>query len=332
MATRSWSGRDVLETSRSYQECCVLAAAADLDVFTELARSPRTAGELARDLRCDPRAMRVLLDAAAAIGLLSKQGDRYSPAGGTETLLVDGAPGSVLALVRHQENCMRRWVQLPRVVQTGRPAERTPSIRGEADDTASFIGGMHVLAEPIAPELVAAIPRPWRHVLDVGGGPGTWTAAFLRADPAARATLFDLPAVIPLARERLSAAGLLDRVSLAAGDFMRDPLPGGADLAWVSAIVHQNSREQNRYLFSSVAEALVPGGRIAIRDMVMEPSRTEPVAGALFAVNMLTGTQGGGTFTLAELREDLEASGFAGADLLRRDQGMHSIVIARKRG
>ena len=92
---------------------------------------------------------------------------------------------------------------------------------------------------------------------------------------------------------------------------MIDALPPGADLAWVSAIVHQNTRAQNRALFTAVFEALTPGGRIAIRDILMEEDRTRPVAGALFAVNMLVATQGGGTFTLAELREDLVAAGFA---------------------
>jgi len=54
------------------------------------------------------------------------------------------------------------------------------------------------------------------------------------------------------------------------------------------------------------------------------------VAGALFAVNMLVATEGGGTFTFAELREDLEAAGFIQAAVLRADEAMNSIVVARK--
>jgi hypothetical protein len=102
------------------------------------------------------------------------------------------------------------------------------------------------------------------------------------------------------------------------------------DLAWVSAIVHQNSRAQNRALFAKVFRALVPGGRIAIRDVLMAASRTKPVAGALFAVNMLVATEGGGTFTFDELREDLKTVGFARPTVLRRDVAMNSIVVAQK--
>ncbi len=111
---------------------------------------------------------------------------------------------------------------------------------------------------------------------------------------------------------------------------MVDTLPGGADLAWVSAIVHQNSREQNRTLFRKIFGALEPRGRVAIRDIVMDEGRTRPPAGALFAVNMLVATQGGGTFTLRELSEDLTAAGFTEPSLARKDEGMNSIVLARK--
>ena len=63
----------------------------------------------------------------------------------------------------------------------------------------------------------------------------------------------------------------------------------------------------------------------------MDPSRTSPVAGALFAVNMLVGTEGGGTYTLEEVREDLEASGFREVVLLRRDPAMNSLITALRR-
>jgi hypothetical protein len=115
-----------------------------------------------------------------------------------------------------------------------------------------------------------------------------------------------------------------------AGDFLADRLPQGADLAWISAIVHQNSRAQNRALFANVFQALVPGGRVAIRDILMDEGRTRPVAGALFAINMLVATPGGGTFTFDELRQDLEAARFTRVTLARRDAGMNAIVQAHK--
>ena len=53
----------------------------------------------------------------------------------------------------------------------------------------------------------------------------------------------------------------------------------------------------------------MPGGKITVRDVVMEPCRTEPLEGALFAINMLVNTNTGGTFTFEEYAEDLRARG-----------------------
>ena len=320
----------ILTMARQYQEACVLGAAAELDLFAVLEPRPLTPAETAARLETDLRGTTILLDALAALELLEKQFDRYAVPPAIAPLLAGQGPGSVLAMVRHQGNCLRRWDQLARVVKSGRPALRTPSLRGEEGDRESFIGAMDVISAPVADTVVADLALPFRHLLDLGGGPGTWTLAFLRATPGARATLFDLPPVIPLARRRIETAGMLDRVTLAAGDFETDPLPEGADLAWISAIVHQNSRARNRDLFTAIREGLLPGGLIAIRDIVMEPDRTTPRGGALFAINMLVGTEGGGTFTFAELREDLESAGFTDIELRRRDPWMSSVVTARR--
>jgi len=328
---KTWTPDDVLLLARGYQAASVLAAAADLDLFRSVTGGGLTAEEIARARSCDLRAATILLDSLAALELLEKTGHRYTVPPGLLPLLAQEGPGSILSMARHQANCLRRWAQLTRVVMTGRSAAGEPGPLGGEADTRSFIGAMHDVSSPVAGEVIGGLkPMDVACVLDVGGASGTWSLAFLEIFPGASAILFDLPEVIPLARSRITAMGMADRVRFVAGDFLRDPLPEGADLAWVSAIIHQNSREQNRALFASVLRALSPGGRIALRDVVMEPSRTAPAAGALFAVNMLVGTEGGGTYTLDEIREDLEAAGFGGVTLLRRDPAMNSLVTATR--
>jgi len=135
---------------------------------------------------------------------------------------------------------------------------------------------------------------------------------------------------MPLARERLTGAGLADRVTLVPGDYNAAELPGGADFAWLSAVAHQNSRQQNRALYAKIHAALTPGGTLVIRDIVMAPSRTSPPAGALFAVNVLVNTEAGGTFTLSEYSEDLASAGFGRIELLHEDDAMNSLIRAVK--
>lgn len=329
----SWTAQKILTLGRSYQAAAVLVAAADLDLFECLGRGRRTAAELSKQLLCNRRGLSVLLDALVALKLVEKSANLYCLPPGLRTLLTAAGKYSVLAMAQHQANCLRRWAQLARVVKRGRPTQAGPSVRGEAGDLEAFIGAMHNVSAPNAARVIQALRGlQFRHVLDLGGASGTWTLAFLRARRSCRATLFDLPQVVPLAERRLASTNLKGRIKLMAGDFMKDSLPSGCDFAWVSAIVHQNSRAQNRALFKEIFQALQPGGHIAIRDILMDETHTQPVAGALFAVNMLVATEGGGTFTLAELREDLGSAGFTDVTVLRKDEGMNSLVVAKKPG
>ena len=328
---KQWTAEEILSLGRGYQRAAVLAAAADLELFGAIGHKPLPAAPLARRLRCDRRALTILLDALAAMQLLEKRGERYSVPASVVPLLGGNGERSVLAMTQHQANCMRRWGQLARVAKTGKPAPRSASIRGEKGDAASFIGAMHDISGPQADRVIRAIkPLNFRHLLDVGGASGTWTIAFLRACPEATATLFDLPQVIPMARRRLNPARLGRRVKLVAGDYTRNALPPGADFAWISAIVHQHSREQNRRLFQKVNRSLLRGGRIAIRDILMDSTHTKPASGALFAINMLVATHSGAVFTFEELREDLISAGFKQPVIARHDEWMNSIVIATK--
>ena len=329
--TKKWNAKEVLEMARLYQPACVLGAAAELDVFSPLHEKPMTAPALASELDTDLRATTILLDALVAMEFLTKQRNIYSVPKNVAIILAEKSKGNILPMLRHMFNCFRRWAMLADVTKTGEPVERTPSTRGEAADQVSFIGGMHNLSAPISAEVVDKLqPLKFNHLLDIGGASGTWTIAFLNAVPEAKATLFDLPAVISMAEQRISEAGMIDRISFVPGDFYTDDLPNGADLAWLGAICHQNSREQNRALFSKVHKALNDGGVVVIRDVVMNPSHTEPKGGALFAVNMLVNTEGGGTYSFDEYKQDLCEVGFGKVRLVHQDEFMNSLIRAEK--
>lgn len=328
---KPWTADEILDLARSFQPACVLAAAADLDLFDAFGADHLTADAIARRLQCNKRGITILLDALVALQMLNRQSSRYSVPASIAKILTHDGSDSILAMAQHQANCLRRWDQLAKVIKSGKSAPRIHSIRGEQGDTASFIGAMHAINARVAAKVVRDIqPFPFNRLLDVGGASGTWTIAFLHANLSGSATIFDLPPVIRLAEKRLTEVGLRYRVNLVNGNFYTDPLPKGCDLAWVSAIVHQNSRHQNRMLFRKIYRVLDNGGRIAIRDILMEESRTAPISGALFAVNMLVGTEGGGTFTFEELRDDLKAAGFVGAKVVRHDEGMNSVMVAKK--
>lgn len=326
-----WTSDEIFGMVRAFQPACVLVAAAELDIFTALSQKPMTAQSVADELHCDRRATTILLDALTALGFLTKRQNKYSVLAEAAEILSETANSSQLAAVRHLGNCLRRWAQLAKVTQTGKPAERAPSIRGAEADMAAFIGAMNNFSAPIAAQIIDRLqPLTFHHLLDIGGASGTWTIAFLRSVPQAKATLFDLPDVIPMARRHIADAGFSDRINLVAGDYYEDELPGGADFAWLSAIAHQNSRKQNRELFTKIYTALQKTGVLVIRDVVMDESRSQPEAGALFAVNMLVSTESGGTYTFDEFKEDLLQAGFQKVTLIHKDEAMNSLIRADK--
>jgi O-methyltransferase/methyltransferase family protein len=223
---RPWDTRSVLDAARAFQESRILLTGVELDLFTRLARKARTGAAIARSLKTDHRATAMLLDTLTPLWACSRRRAvltaRRRMLRPCSTL---GAAHRACRWARHLANLWRTWDGLTEAVRTGRPSAAGPGERTGAD-LRSFIGAMAVIAAPQAARIVHAI-RPGRAkgLLDVGGGPGAYTAAFLRACPTMRATLFDLPPVVEIARAELRKAGLLGRVDLVPGNFMTDPLP-----------------------------------------------------------------------------------------------------------
>jgi predicted methyltransferase len=154
--------------------------------------------------------------------------------------------------------------------------------------------------------------------------------AFLRKAPHMTATLFDLPRVAAMARKRLTENGFIDRVQVVEGDYTTDGLPEGQDLTLLSAVIHQNSRQGNQDLYKKAYGSLDPGGTILIRDYLLDASRTAPVDGAIFAVNMLVATRAGNCYTVNEVEEDLAAAGFREIRMIRDGERMDQLVSAVK--
>ena len=323
--------KTIMEDAWCYMKSRVIFTAAELDVFTKLEGCHYTAPELARDSGLDERATARLLDCLVGLGLLHKEQDRYRLVEGSEVLSAKH-PATILPMLLHLNHIWKNWSLLSDVVRQGKneSLKKISDWGGEVQE--AFIGAMHVVGKELAAEIARDYDlSPYKKLLDIGGASGTYTMAFLSQNPAMRAVIFDFAPVLALAKKRLSEAGFLDRVELAAGDFYQDELPGGCDLALLSAIIHQNSSEQNITLYKKIFRALVPGGVVLIRDHIMDDSRTRPPAGAMFALNMLVNTSGGDTYTFQEVKKTLETAGFADVEQVRTGETMDCLVQGRKK-
>ncbi len=328
---RGWNAEKLLNLSRDFMDARILLTGAELGVFTLLAESPKSLGDVCSALGTSLRGTGILLDALSAMGLLRKAADVYSCPEDIANLLSVHSPAGVLPMVKHAASLWPRWSELTQIVQKGM-ADRPGNVFVDPAELEAFIGAMHVVGAYGARSIADAAKACHElRLLDVGGATGTYAEAFLTKYKWMRATIFDRPEVIALAEKRLEKTGLLPRMTLVGGDFYKDPLPGGHDLALLSAIIHQNSPEQNVELYSKVHAALIPGGRVLIRDHVMSSDRTEPESGALFAVNMLVATAGGNCYTFDEIKESLTTAGFEDVCQLQSGDRMNGLVDAFKR-
>jgi SAM-dependent methyltransferase len=307
---------------RSFQESRALLTAVELDVFTAVGSGAR-AEEVASRTGCDARATEMLLNALAAMGALEKRGGVFSNTPATARHLVAGSPGDSRLAMMHTVRLWDRWSTLTECVRRGgRVAPRDSG----AQWTEAFIAAMHRRALGNADQIVREVGAEGvRRMLDVGGGSGAYSIAFARANPDLRAEVLDLPEVVAIAERHIAEAGVGDRVTARAGDLRKDELGEGYDLVLVSAICHMLGEEENRDLFARCHRALVPGGRLAVRDFILDEDKTGPRWAALFSLNMLVGTERGASYSESEYAGWLREAGFS---TVERHGGDPDLMIA----
>jgi len=313
---------------RGFMESRLLLSAIELGLFTAVG-SGATAADVAAGINADKRATEMILNALVAIELMEKDGDLFRNGAIAADYLVEGARHDSIQATRHPARLWHSWSTLTEAVKAGTSVTGDRGARDE-EQTRAFIAAMHKNAEFRGKMVVAQLDLAGvNRLLDLGGGSGAYTIAFLAQKPDMRATLFDLPSVIPLSKNYVAQAKLSDRVDFMAGSMISDPLGEGYDLVWVSAICHMWGETENRELIRRVYESLNPGGRIIIQDFVLEESKTAPRMAAIFALNMLVNTKSGATYTGAEYHSWMQAAGFR--EVVRKPlPGPTDLVIGRK--
>lgn len=321
---------DIMEIAGAFQRSRVLLTAFELGIFSELEDARKGSAEVARALGADERAADRLMNALCAIGLLHKEGGKFSNATHAARFLVKGRPGYMAGLM-HTANMWETWGTLTEAVRRGKSvAGKGPWERGEKWVEA-FIAAMHYRAVWQAPEVVKLIDASKaKRLLDIGGGSGAYSAAFIRTNDGMRATVFDLPNVIELAKRYVAEEGLSDGVDFVAGDYNGASLGDGYDIAFLSAILHSNSPSQNASLLKKAARALNAGGQAVVQDFIVDEERAGPPFAALFALNMLVATERGDTYTESEVRGWMEGAGLS--DIERKDTGVGTALIIGRKG
>jgi ubiquinone/menaquinone biosynthesis C-methylase UbiE len=319
----------IREFAASFQKSRILLSSFELDIFTNIDESGTTGNQIANKLHLDEHACERLLNALVSLGFLTKRNHLFFNTEESYTFLSSKSTNYLGGLM-HTNHLWNTWSNLTRVVKTGISAHSS-EINERGDEWLfAFINAMHDRAKKQAPEQLAKIDLSGiKSSLDVGGGSGAYSMEFVSIKPEIEATVFDLPNVIPITKKIIEKEGFSGKIKTHTGDYTTDDLPKGFDLVFLSAIIHSNSLGINQDLIKKCFNSLNKKGKIVIQDWIMNNDRTQPTSGAIFAINMLVGTEAGDCFTEQEVTEMLNAAGFENITRIEFETGL-SQIIAQK--
>src|SRR5881227_938755 len=182
----------------------------------------------------------------------------------------------------------------------------------DPDKSRHFVYAMHERARGIGSILSHLIDLSGRRrLLDVGGGPGTYSAALVHATPGLTATVLDVPGVLKVTRELIDASGVADRITLMPGDYLTSPFGSGYDVALLSGMMHRETPASCRLLLTKAFDALDSGGLVIVSDVFFDDDskRTPPFA-VYFALNMMLTSDEGSAHAKTEMARWMEEAGF----------------------
>ena len=308
---------NLVELASRYWESAALNAAVQLNLFPPLCgQTPQSAAAVAEQCGLSPRHTTALLDALTALAILVKHEETYAVRPELIPLLDPDSPDCLLGALAFNGDLMGLWLNLPRCVREGKPAiPDNPHLGSDPDRMRRFVAGMHsragIMARGVVPRL--SIPSGSR-ILDVGGGPGTFSVKLLERDASLQATVLDLPPVVQAAAELHAGNPVLSRLEFLGGDYHQTPFPDQQDVVLYSGALHQEPEAGILPLFERMRAALTPGGMLYVVDLMLKPDRTAPVYSTLFELNMMLMRPQSRVYATDRVAEILHQTGFL-ADL-----------------
>ena len=306
--------QEIVDLASAYYGSAVLFAAIDNDVFARV-----EAGEFASATEAAlPRGVRLLLDACVAEGLLEKNDGVYSNTAAGRMALVPGGPADLTKAIRYNRDVYPAWGRLADFARTGKPVER-PEIHLGEDPVrtkafaASMFGRAMGIGRSVVPmvDLKASVEGGEIRLLDLAGGPAAYAILLCQENPSLKCVTVDLKAISAEAAGYVERFGLRDRIECRAGDYHADTYEKGAyDAVTIFGALHQESPAQIVDILKRAHDALKPGGRLFVLDMMTDATRTAPKFSALFAVNMALTTENGWVFSDEELKGWMREAGF----------------------
>jgi cyclopropane fatty-acyl-phospholipid synthase-like methyltransferase len=203
----------------------------------------------------------------------------------------------------------------------------------DKEKTRAFVLAMHERARGMGSVLPHGADFSGRkRLLDIGGGPGTYSIALVQQVEGLRSTILDVPGVLEITREIVDDHGCSDRIELQPGDYLTSDFGAGFDAVLLSGMMHRESRDTCRMLLRKSFDAMQPGGMAVVSDVFFDDdSKTSPPFAIHFALNMMLTSRDGSAHAKTEMVRWLQETGFRDVEL--RDlpaPNPHSLILGFK--
>ncbi|MDC0772605.1 methyltransferase [Streptomyces sp. HD] len=251
----------------------VFATAVRLGIPGAVGDGSRSTADLAAGTQTDPAALHRLLRALAALGVVRRDGADTWSLTGAGGQLRDGAPGGIADLVRFYGDPLtwRAFGAMEETVRTGGTAFEQVSgdpffayFERDVAYARAYNGAMRAGTHMLLPLLQhsydwGAVDR----LVDVGGGDGTTLTALAAAHPKLRGVVFDTAEAVRGVPELARAAGVADRCTGEAGDFL-STVPAGADAYLLKNVLHEWDDASCTRILRNCRESMADGGRVLV--------------------------------------------------------------------
>jgi precorrin-6B methylase 2 len=297
-----------LRAAGDYCHARILSTAVHLELFDWFGNRIKSARAANKRFGGSQEIWKIFLDALCAMGLLRKRAVSYENSAFALRYLCSGEG----LFLRSQHDAWNVWATLPEILITGKRPKIAEPFFTDQKRSERLLQSLDHDARTIAPYVIARLPLSRsKTLLDVGGGLGSFSIACCRQFSHLRATIIEHPGVAGLTSRAVKKAKIAKRVKVMSVDFIKDPLPRGFDVVLMSNVLHGQGATENRALLKSAYHSLNQGGRIVLRDVLMNRAGTEPDWAALFSVALLLQTPNGRCYALDEVRGWLHAAGFS---------------------
>jgi SAM-dependent methyltransferase len=276
----------LLKLMAAYQQSEVLFSFVELEIAEILDGKKLAARTVAREKKIDVLAMERFLNSCVTVGLLERDGNKYSNSGIAEKfLLKDGEFFLGGQIARHRKRSLPAWSKLTKNLKKWKYGEDEKSAPESSDQGAEAMAEQHNLALFHGFELAKAFDFSGsRKLLDMGGGTGAMSIALCKTYPKLEAVIFDLPENIKVAKKFVSREKLSKRISLVAGDFKEDELPKDFDVALLANLMAVADASENKKLLKELYRKLPDGGACILSGWVIDDSHLAPPLSVLFCL------------------------------------------------